>query len=146
MQPGDAEAVSALITQLGYSRSASDVREWVEQLRHDGRAQAAFVACESSDVIGWVEISIEHRLQSLPFALIGGLVVKDGARGRGVGRRLCERAETWAWEQGVETVRVTSRSTRADAHRFYLRDGYGQTKTSLVFEKEREKKREEHRE
>lgn len=139
MQPGDAEAVSALITQLGYSRSAADVREWFERLRHEDPQQAAFVACDSAGVIGWIEIAIEHRLQSPPFALIGGLVVKDGARSRGVGRKLCERAEAWAWEQDVETVRVTSRSTRADAHRFYLRDGYRQTKTSLVFEKKRER-------
>jgi hypothetical protein len=30
---------------------------------------------------------------------------------------------------------VTSRSTREDAHRFYLRDGYERIKTSAVFEK-----------
>lgn len=139
MQPDDAEAVSALITQLGYSRSATQVREWLERLRGEGPGQAAFVACEGGEVIGWIEIAIEHRLQSPPFALIGGLVVKDGVRGRGIGRALCARAEAWAWEQGVDTVRVTSRSTREDAHRFYLRDGYRETKTSLVFEKGREK-------
>jgi predicted N-acetyltransferase YhbS len=137
MESGDAEAVSMLVTELGYRQTAAGVRQWIESLRQDGRAQTAFVACEGASVIGWVEISIEHRLQSPPFALIGGLVVKDGARSRGVGRALSARAEAWAWERGVETVRVTSRSTRADAHRFYLRDGYRQTKTSFVFEKHR---------
>jgi|SRR6185437_15239677 len=139
MESDDAEAVNTLVTELGYHQTTADVLKWIESLRHDGRAQAAFVACEDAGVIGWVEISIEHRLQSPPFALIGGLVVKEGVRSRGVGRKLCERAETWAWEHGMETVRVTSRSTREDAHRFYLRDGYKQTKTSLVFEKIREK-------
>jgi GNAT superfamily N-acetyltransferase len=137
METGDAEAVCMLITELGYRQTAGDVRQWIESLRDADRAQAAFVACEVTDVIGWVEIAIEHRLQAPPFALVGGLVVKYGARSRGVGRALCVRAEAWAWEQGVDTVRVTSRSTRADAHRFYLRDGYRQTKTSLVFEKHR---------
>ena len=37
--------------------------------------------------------------------------------------------------QGIAIVRVTSRSTRADAHRFYLRDGYTEIKMSKVFEK-----------
>jgi hypothetical protein len=32
-------------------------------------------------------------------------------------------------------LRVTSRSTREGAHRFYLREGFVHTKTSLVFEK-----------
>jgi GNAT superfamily N-acetyltransferase len=76
-----------------------------------------------------------RHLQSEPFALIGGLVVKDGYRGMGVGRRLCEAAEEWALEQGVTVIRVTSRSTRADAHRFYLRDGYTDVKISRVLEK-----------
>jgi predicted N-acetyltransferase YhbS len=137
MGSGDAEGVSELVTELGYRQTAASVRQWIEGLRRGGRAQAAFVASEGDDVIGWVEISIEYRLQSPPFALIGGLVVKDGTRSRGVGRALCAQAEAWAWEQGVETVRVTSRSTRSNAHRFYLRDGYEQVKTSLVFEKNR---------
>ncbi len=139
MELCDAEGVSTLTTQLGYSRPAEGVRDWLERLRRDAPPQAAFVACEGSEVIGWIEISIEHRLQSPPFALIGGLVVKDGARSRGVGRALCARAEAWAWEQDIDTVRVTSRNTRADAHRFYLRDGYTELKTSLVFEKSRRK-------
>jgi len=36
---------------------------------------------------------------------------------------------------GIAKVRVTSRSVRLDAHRFYQRDGYVEIKTSKVFEK-----------
>lgn len=132
-----AQAVSALITQLGYRRSSAEVREWIEGLRHADRQQEAFVATLNGEIVGWVEISLERRLQSSTFALIGGLVVRDGLRSRGIGRHLCARAEAWAWELGVETVRVTSRGTRIDAHRFYLREGYREVKTSLVFEKSR---------
>lgn len=132
-----AEAVSALAAQLGYQRSPAQIRGWIEELRGAQREQAAFVAAFDGEVAGWIEISIERRLQAPPFALIGGLVVKDGLRNRGIGRQLCACAEAWAWERGVETVRVTSRSTRADAHRFYLREGYREVKTSLVFEKSR---------
>ena len=83
---------------------------------------------------------MERQLQSAPFELIGGLVVRDGLRNRGVGRRLCEAAENWCRDQGQVTLRVTSRSTRTSAHRFYLRgfylkDGYETVKTSMVFEK-----------
>jgi GNAT superfamily N-acetyltransferase len=67
--------------------------------------------------------------------LIGGLVVAEGMRRQGIGRKLCLRAEEWGWENGAERMRVTSRSTRTDAHRFYVRDGYEVVKTSLVFEK-----------
>jgi GNAT superfamily N-acetyltransferase len=135
--PGDAEAVSVLCGQLGYQRTPAEVLEWMRELRDERRRQAAFVACVGGEAVGWVEVSVEQRLQSPPFAFIGGLVVKEGWRGRGIGRRLCAHVEEWSWERGLETVRVTSRSTRADAHRFYLRDGYREVKTSLVFEKSR---------
>ncbi len=135
MEPADAEEVSQLVAQLGYERSPAEIREWTEALRREHRQQAAFVAVLEGEILGWIEISVERRLQSPPFALIGGLVVKNSVRSRGIGRQLCARAEAWSWGLGVDKVRVTSRSTRADAHRFYLRDGYHEVKTSMVFEK-----------
>ncbi len=134
MAPTDAAAVSQLCEQLGYQRGEHAILEWIGRLASVPEAQAAFVACMGDEVVGWIEVSIEHRLQYPPFALIGGLVVKDGIRGQGIGRQLCACAEAWAWQRPVDTVRVTSRSTRLEAHRFYLRDGYRQVKTSLVFE------------
>jgi GNAT superfamily N-acetyltransferase len=56
-------------------------------------------------------------------------------RGQGVGRRLCVEVEEWARSLSVPLVRARSQIKREDAHRFYLRDGYRQVKTSLVFEK-----------
>jgi len=136
MEPGDADAVSRLIEQLGYSRSPQEVLEWIAGVGAGDR-QAAFVACQAGEVVGWIEVAIERRLQYVPFALVGGLVVQEGLRGQGIGRLLCRHAEEWAWEHGAEKVRVTSRSTRVDAHRFYVRDGYQPVKTSMVFEKTR---------
>jgi predicted N-acetyltransferase YhbS len=136
MRDDDAVAVSLLTTQLGYSRSAEEIAAWIARLSRVNAEQIAFVACLGDEVVGWIEISIERRLQSEPFGMIGGLVVSDGLRSRGVGRLLCRRAEEWVREQGLGTVRVTSRSTREDAHRFYLRDGYCEVKTSLVFERQ----------
>jgi len=135
IERGDALGVADLIVQLGYSREPKDVEEWIDGLEARGERQAAFVACVGGEVAGWIEISLESHLQTPPFALIGGLVVKDGMRGEGIGRLLCKEAEQWAHDRGINRVRVTSRSTRPDAHRFYLRDGYEIVKTSLVFEK-----------
>jgi len=135
IEPADAPAVSALVQQLGYSRTAQHVLDWIRAT--DPRQQAAFVACVGGKVTGWIEISIERRLQAPPFGLIGGLVVAEEFRGKGIGRELCRLAEEWAWQHAAQRVRVTSRSTRLDAHRFYARDSYQVVKTSLVFEKDR---------
>jgi GNAT superfamily N-acetyltransferase len=135
MRIEDAEAVSLLTTQLGYQRSAEEIAGWIARIAREPGEQVAFVVCVSEEVVAWIEVSIERRLQSEAFGMIGGLVVSDRVRGRGIGQMLCERAEAWTREQGLETLRVTSRSTREDAHRFYLRDGYREVKKSLVFEK-----------
>ena len=41
----------------------------------------------------------------------------------------------WAREHGFGSILVRSQVMREDAHRFYLREGYAQTKTSAVFSK-----------
>jgi len=138
MEVGDEEAVAALAQQLGYPRGPEAIRGWIQSL-HDRPEQAAFVACLNQQVVAWIEVSIQRHLQSEPYALIGGLVVGDGLRGQGIGRLLCKQAEQWAWDQGIQTVRVTSRSTRPEAHRFYREGGYKDAKTSLVFDKARPK-------
>ena len=138
MRTDDAEIAAELCLQLGYERSPLQIREWMREAADIGSARAAFAACIGETVAGWVEVSIQQRLQSDSFALIGGLVVDERFRGRNIGQRLCQHAEAWAWERGIKTVRVTSRNTRIDAHRFYLRDGYELTKTSLAFEKKRQ--------
>ena len=135
MRIEDAEAVSLLATQLGYARGADEIAAWVARIANVAAEQTAFVACVGGEVVAWIEVSVERRLQSEAFGMIGGLVVSDRVRSRGIGRLLCDCAEEWAREQGLETLRVTSRSTREGAHRFYLRDGYREVKTSLVFEK-----------
>ena len=133
LQPHDAAQVAALTQQLGYQRSPEQILTWINT--HDAATQAVFVAHREEEVLGWIEVSIVSHLQSDRHTLIGGLVVKDGTRGLGIGRLLCEEVERWTLAQNITTIRVTSRSTRKDAHRFYLRDGYEEIKTSAVFEK-----------
>jgi predicted N-acetyltransferase YhbS len=131
----DAAVIAELSRQLGYEASAAETAERIGVLLSCPENQVAFVACMGAEVVGWIEASIVHHLQSPAHVLIGGLVVKDGVRGLGVGGQLCAEVEKWSRGRGLAIVRVTSRSTREGAHRFYLREGYRQTKTSAVFEK-----------
>jgi PhnO protein len=132
IEPRDASAAAELSGQLGYPATAEIILERIASL---AATQAVFVAELNSEVVGWIEVSLNFRLQTPPYALIGGLVVKDGVRGLSIGKRLCKQAEQWSIAQGVSLIRVTSRTTRTDAHRFYLRNGYSDVKTSRVFEK-----------
>jgi GNAT superfamily N-acetyltransferase len=133
--PADAPAIAALSGQLGYGATIEEMKERIAALPHPHDRHIALVACLGDEVVGWIEAEGTHHLQSPPHTLITGLVVKDGVRSLGIGRRLCAEIEEWSRLNGISIVRVTSRSTRERAHRFYLRDGFSQTKISHVFEK-----------
>ncbi len=130
----DADAAASLSTQLGYPASAQDILPRIEQASSSSD-RALLAATLHNKLAGWADVSIERHLQSPDTAILGGLVVDQTLRSRGIGSRLCQAAEDWARTRGITTFRVRSRVTRPDAHRFYLRDGYELVKTSAVFEK-----------
>jgi GNAT superfamily N-acetyltransferase len=135
VSPEDAAAVAGLSVQLGYKATAAEIAQRIAALGSCKAYQAVFVACRGPEIVGWIDVALSFDLQAPPYALIGGLVVKDDVRGLRIGKRLCDEAEAWSRAQGVSVLRVTSGSTRADAHRFYLREGFKDIKMSRVFEK-----------
>jgi len=130
----DADAAAELSCQLGYPCSPDELRERIADTSRSAD-RVAFAAVLDGQVVGWIDAAIERHLQSSACAVIGGLVVRDGARGLGIGRRLCLEVEEWARSKAIPVVRVRSQIKREDAHRFYLGGGYSKVKTSLVFEK-----------
>jgi GNAT superfamily N-acetyltransferase len=128
----DAAALAALSTQLGYPAQPEEAAERLIAL---GPAGTVLVAEENGAVLGWIHVCGIQFFQSPPFAEIGGLVVDEAARGRGVGRLLLEAAVRWAAEQGYGKLRVRSNVVREDAHRFYEREGFLRVKTQAVFDR-----------
>jgi ribosomal protein S18 acetylase RimI-like enzyme len=59
-----------------------------------------------------------------PVLRVTALVVDGGARRRGIGKLLMQRAEALAVAAGCEFVEVTSAANRGDAHAFYRAIGY----------------------
>jgi GNAT superfamily N-acetyltransferase len=134
MAAEDVPLVAELAGQLGYPSSADEVADRFDEL--SGRStDTILVAAVGNRVIGWIHVSRIASLAVSDSALIGGLVVDEGHRSDGIGTLLLEAAETWAREHGARTMTVSSRVTREGAHRFYLREGYGLSKTSHVFAK-----------
>ena len=127
----DAAALAALSTQLGYPAQPEEAAERLFTLG----AGALLVAEEDGAVLGWIHVCGIRFFQSAPFAEIGGLVVDEAARGRGVGKLLVEAAVRWAADQGYGKLRVRSNVIREDAHRFYEREGFRRVKTQAVFDR-----------
>lgn len=72
-------------------------------------------------------------LLSRPLAEIGGLIVSEKYRRKGVGQRLVERAEDWARNKNYEGLIVRSDVKRTESHYFYPQIGYELLKDQKVY-------------
>jgi GNAT superfamily N-acetyltransferase len=135
MVADDLSAVTRLCDQLGYPSPADEVADRLG--RFDPRREQMIVALdEEGRVIGWVHVAEVRSAVLSRAADIGGLVVDQAHRGRGIGEELMAAAEAWAVDRGLERVDVRSNVIRVDAHRFYERIGYRKIKTSFVLRRE----------
>ena len=130
----DAPAIAKLSCQLGYPTTTSQASLRLANL-YNKKDQTVLVAdLEPQIVVGWIHIFGTQRVETDPFAEIGGLVVDEAYRNHGVGKQLLEAACLWAEDHGFRTVRVRSNIIRSDAHRFYQREGFQIAKTQVIFE------------
>ena len=135
MTPDDLESVARLATQLGYPSTPEQVARRFGAIRAAPDSHVAVAVDESGAVVGWIHVYGNRLLESEPDAEIGGLVVDESVRGRGVGTVLVAAAEAWARERGYPVVSVRSNIVRKEAHEFYQERGYGVVKTQIKFRK-----------
>lgn len=130
----DAPAVAELSGVLGYPVDAEVMRRRLEQLGVC-ETHAIFVAETNGELGGWVEAAEHDILVAGRVCEICGLVVAEGRRVGGVGRRLVEAAENWARERGLSHVTLRSNVIRPESHAFYERVGYTRFKTQHAYRK-----------
>jgi GNAT superfamily N-acetyltransferase len=131
----DAAAVTELSAQLGYPTSVGQLQNRLSAILNSNE-HTVFVACLSEgNVIGWIHVFLTQRVESNPFAELGGLVVSEHYKRKGVGKRLLAAAEEWARQKGLLKLRVRSRIQRNDARAFYEHMGFSISKDQHVFEK-----------
>ena len=130
----DAEAITALTTELGYPSEEAEMRRRIERLL---QSDAHFLAVAERDtrLIGWVAAERRLVLESGERAELVGLIVTAYARRSGAGQALVNAAEKWAVRQGMSSIFVRSNITRLESHPFYERLGYVRTKTQHAYSK-----------
>jgi GNAT superfamily N-acetyltransferase len=133
-RPEDAPALAALCAQLGYPLTAEAVRDNLKHIEAGGGHQV-LVAVAGGAVVGWLHVREEWALESGGRAEIAGLVVDAAWRNLGIGARLVAEGEAWARTRGHTRLRVRSRVEREEAHRFYRRLGFQDTKVQAVLDK-----------
>ncbi|HEY8834250.1 MAG TPA: GNAT family N-acetyltransferase [Chthoniobacterales bacterium] len=131
----DAARVAELSTTLGYPVTPEIMEQRLERVLGLEK-HAVFVAeTPSNEVVGWTHAAEQEILEAGCRCEILGLVVAEGQRGRGVGRRLIEAIEQWARARGLDEVSVRSNIVRIESHPFYEGLGYMRIKTQHAYRK-----------
>jgi GNAT superfamily N-acetyltransferase len=129
-EPGEEEAIVPLYEWLfappGSRPTAWDERRAAVALRQaiDSHDCCVLLADADGALIGF--LTAYQDLHSVRFgyrAWVEDFAVDPGHRSRGVGKALLDAAKDWARERGATHLELDSAEARADAHRFYEREG-----------------------
>jgi len=133
--PDDARAVGRLATELGYPNNGAETANRLAGVLETPGHRVLVAETAEREVVGWIHVFGTVRVESDSFAELGGLVVAEGGRGRGVGTQLVAASEQWALDNGYRKLRIRSRKERTEAHGFFRRLGFVSYKTQPVFER-----------
>ncbi|NOT94268.1 GNAT family N-acetyltransferase [Ferruginibacter sp.] len=128
----DFESITRLSYQFGYIADTKKTKERLSEIIVSND-NCAFVATDSGIVIGWIHGFYTLRIQSDPFVEIGGLVVDENYRRKGIGRLLVQKVTEWAKLKNGSTIRVKCNSIRKESHQFYISIGFKEVKEQKVF-------------
>jgi len=134
-QLGDCEQIAKLAGELGYPSSAREIQDRLSNMQ--GYPDYAVFVAEFPDGVvgGWIGVCVCRSLESRERTEITGMVVDKAMRSRGIGRKLVAAAEDWSRSVGCDEMRVRSNVIRDRAHRFYIQNGYQETKIQKQFRK-----------
>ena len=99
------------------------------------RSAAVLVAEHRGELLGLCTAYLDlNSIRFGPRCWVEDLVVSPERRSHGVGRALLDRAKEWARELGASHLELDSADARADAHRFYEREGPSWTSRCFAWE------------
>lgn len=121
--PADAEAIGALIAQLDYD-PPSQLAEKIRRLAaHPDEVLLVYEL--DAGVVAFLSLHFIPQIAVAgDFARISYFAVKDSARSLGIGRELEVHITELARARNCDRIEVHCHSRRAEAHRFYDRQGY----------------------
>lgn len=129
----DAERLSLLCQQLGYSASPQQMEQRLQQIISHPEHAVYVAQPAAGPVVGWIHAQLCFVLLAPTQVVISGLIVEEQLRGLGIGQQLLQSVEDWAMEHRCRSVLVRSNVIRQAAHRFYENRGYSLIKQSMVF-------------
>jgi N-acetylglutamate synthase-like GNAT family acetyltransferase len=130
--PSDAEAIRDLLRQLDYPTTDGFIEEKLPlMLNHPD--QSLVVYEKQGKVVGMISIHFVPQIALTgDFANISYLAVDENVRGEGIGAKLEAYCTQLATERKCDRIYVHCHIRREDAHRFYDRQGYQESRKYLM--------------
>lgn len=119
---------------LGYDFPEDQTKEQLKIILN-APTDKIFVAEIDGKVVGYIQLSAYECTYSESLKNILALVVSEGFRKMGIGRKLLQTAEEWAKKSGAKADRLVSSSYQTGAHQFYINCGYTMRKDQKNFVK-----------
>lgn len=132
----DAQSIQKICDiSLGYTVSTELMVRQIDKLSNDINHHWIYVYedDDSHRVVGFIEAETYESLYSDCGLNILGLAVLPEFQGKGIGKKLMEHLEVNAQKKPVKFIRLNSRETRVEAHKFYENIGYVCDKTQKRF-------------
>jgi len=124
--PDDYRAIHSLIAnELGYNQTDfSKLCARLDLMNADNNL-LTIVAVVEEKVVGFVGLckGIAYNIDG-EYMQVSALAVEKALQNKGIGSRLMKWAESYASNNGIENIVLTSRLHRTGAHAFYERNGY----------------------
>jgi GNAT superfamily N-acetyltransferase len=128
----DFESITLLSNQLGYKTTGEKTKERLSEIMASND-NCAFVATANGIVTGWIHGFYTLRIESAPFVEIGGLVIDEHFRRKGIGKILVQKVIEWAELKNTGTIRVRCNTIRKESHQFYSSIGFEEVKEQKIF-------------
>ncbi len=133
LRPAGEEDLDALVGLLGvlfsieadFRPDARRQRQGLRLMLREPERRVVLVAERDGRVIGMVSVQlVVSTAEGAVSGLLEDMVVEERARGEGIGARLLQAAEGWAFERGATRIQLLADQMNREALRFYRRMGW----------------------
>lgn len=128
----DFKKIECLLQQLGYSETRGFLTRKLKKLLADPD-ETILVYEVGSDVVAFISVHFIPQIALKgDFARISYFSVDDSVRSKGIGKEIETYVTALAKKRHCDRIEVHCHSRRADAHRFYFRQGFKESPKYLI--------------
>jgi GNAT superfamily N-acetyltransferase len=127
----DAAIIQSLLNQLGYPTQLEQLTDKIVRLvNHPDESLIVFDDGRVKAVMS-IHFTPQFALDG-DFAIISYFAVDETARSEGIGRQMEEHCVQLAKDRNCDRIQVHCHIRRAEAHRFYERQGYQESRKYFI--------------